>query len=466
MSAAERFSRTRQILYAIGTAGWTATDRIVTTFALYFYLPPAGRGLPPRLEERAVLGMTLFGAIMVLGRIVDSVADPLVAAWSDRHRSPLGRRRVFLLWGAVPLALVTAAIYLPPTHGPSASNALFLALALSGFFFLFTVYVVPYLALIPELAPTPAQRLTLTTQQAFMQLGGAALVMIGAPALISGLGGGVRGFQWAIGALCAVAGALMLLPVAAVDERRYAAPVTGEQPGLLSSLRLTVAHRPFLIYLGGNVAYWFAFNIVSSAALYFTTVLMRADEAFQAVALIATFGVAAASFAPWNLLARRAGKRRALLWAGAGFVAAMVAMALVRDRTTGLLAFALFGAPVGALLVLPNAVLADCADDDRRRTGSRREAMFFGAQGFVLKVNLGVSTAVLAGLMAIFGKDVGNDLGVRLAGPIAAAVVLLGMGCFWMYPEHEVLEPAVASMAQGDPLEGRAGRNQPNLPHP
>ncbi|HEY3216750.1 MAG TPA: MFS transporter [Candidatus Eisenbacteria bacterium] len=452
MTDAQRLPLSRQILYAIGTAGWTATDRLVTSFALFFYLPPAGRGLPARLEERAVLGLTMFGAIMILGRVVDSVADPLVAAWSDRHRSSLGRRRVFLLWGAVPLALVTAAIFVPPTRDPSALNALFLALALAGFFFLFTVYVVPYLALIPELAPTPAARLALTTQQAFMQLGGAALVMIGAPSLVSALGGGTRGYQGAIGATCALAAVLMLLPAAAIDERRHAAPVTGEQPPLWASLRLTLANRPFLLYLGGNIAYWFAFNIVSAAALYVTTVLMRADEAFQSVALIATFGVAAASFVPWNRFAHRAGKRPALLMAGVGFVVAMVAMALVRDRASGLIAFALFGAPVGALLVLPNAALADCTDYDWRRTGSRREAMFFGAQGLLLKVNLGVSSAVLAGLMAIFGKDPGHDLGIRLAGAVAAALVMLGMASFWKYPEDQVLE---ATDVRG-PLPGSA----------
>jgi GPH family glycoside/pentoside/hexuronide:cation symporter len=85
-------------------------------------------------------------------------------------------------------------------------------------------------------------------------------------------------------------------------------------------------------------------------------------------------------------------------------------------------------------------MLADCTDFDARRTGSHREAMFFGVQGFLLKVNLGLSTAFLAALMGWFGKDVGNDLGIRVSGPAAAAIVLLGMWCFWRYPEHEVLE--------------------------
>ena len=83
-------------------------------------------------------------------------------------------------------------------------------------------------------------------------------------------------------------------------------------------------------------------------------------------------------------------------------------------------------------------MLADCVDLDARRTGTRREAMYFGAQGFLLKVNLGLSAAVLAALAGGLGRDVGHDLGIRLAGPVAAAVVLLGIACYARYPEIEV----------------------------
>ena len=65
---------------------------------------------------------------------------------------------------------------------------------------------------------------------------------------------------------------------------------------------------------------------------------------------------------------------------------------LKKDRMSGIAAFALAGVPIGALLVLPNAVLADCTDFDARHTGSRREAMLFGVQGLLLKVRaLGLS---------------------------------------------------------------------------
>ena len=443
-AVADPLSRARLLGYALGAAGWSALDRVIVTFALYFYLPPAGSGLPARLADRVVFGLTAFGVVMVFGRIVDSLADPVVAAWSDRSRARAGRRRAFLAWSALPLAAGTALVFFPPSAGPSVANVVHLALSLGAFFLLFTVYVVPYLALIPELARDPDRRVHLTTLQAYATLIGAAVVMIATPALVGAFGGGPRGFQTAILLTCLFAAAMLALPVAAVDERRLERP-RKRQAGLVESLRLTLRNRPFLWYLGGNIAYWFAFNIVSSGALYYTTVLMRADEAFTAVALAATFAVAAVCFVGWNVLGRRLGRRRALILAGFGFTLSMSLFAFVDSTTSGVLVFALAGVPVAAILVLPNAALADCVDLDARRTGTRREAMYFGAQGFLLKVNLGLSSAVLAALMGAFGRDPGHDLGVRLSGPVAAAVALVGTWCFRRYPEHEVTRPTRAS---------------------
>jgi len=146
----EGLSRSRQWGYVLGTAGWTLVDRIIVGFLIFFYLPPENVGLPTRIDERVFWGVTAFGLIMLLGRIVDSIADPMVAAWSDRTRKPMGRRRVFLAWGALPVAGLAAVLFFPPTTDASTLNMLFLAVTLALFFLAFTVYVAPYLALIPD----------------------------------------------------------------------------------------------------------------------------------------------------------------------------------------------------------------------------------------------------------------------------------------------------------------------------
>ena len=95
----EQFKGIRRLLYNASTAGWSLLDSIFLTFYVAFLLPPKEKiaeGMVAFISNERFLGIfTVLGAVMIFGRIVDAVADPLVAYWSDRSRSALGRRRLF-----------------------------------------------------------------------------------------------------------------------------------------------------------------------------------------------------------------------------------------------------------------------------------------------------------------------------------------------------------------------------------
>ena len=95
------------------------------------------------------------------------------------------------------------------------------------------------------------------------------------------------------------------------------------------------------------------------------------------------------------------------------------------------------GYPVAVLLIVPNVILSELCDADVKKTGERREAMFFGVQGFFMKLNLGVSTAVLALMYSLFGKDISDPLGVRMAPIVGSVVALIGFVVMLKYPEQK-----------------------------
>ena len=108
----------------------------------------------------------------------------------------------------------------------------------------------------------------------------------------------------------------------------------------------------------------------------------------------------------------------------------LVIMIMVTMIVAGLTGF-----PVAVLLVVPNVILSELSDGDFEKTGERREAMFFGVQGFFMKLNLGLSTAALALLYSLFGKDISNSLGVRLTPVVGAVIALVGLVVMTRYPE-------------------------------
>jgi GPH family glycoside/pentoside/hexuronide:cation symporter len=83
---------------------------------------------------------------------------------------------------------------------------------------------------------------------------------------------------------------------------------------------------------------------------------------------------------------------------------------------------------------IDNAIIADVIDHDETITGFRREAIYFGVQGLLLKSGIGVSALILTLLLDVFGKTPAEPLGVTLAGPVAGVIAFIGFLVFLKYP--------------------------------
>lgn len=425
----------RKLLYAAGQGGNVLGDTLIQTFLLRFYLPPDGKG--PELFPETWLGLIpVWLGINVIARIVDSIADPLVASWSDKSRHRLGRRRVFMLWGVAPLAIATAVMFFPPSAEHEAiGNAGFLVVLLCSYFFFFTVYVSPYLALLPEIGKTATERLDLSTFQAIAALIGAAIASMVGPILFFSADGARADIQ-SLAIFCGVTSLiLMVLPILAIDEPKLVAiDETTASPPLMESLKSTLGDPHFRFYLVGTVLFFFGFNIIRAAAPYYVEVSMGQTLDQVPIVMGATFGVAGLSFPLVNLVARKIGKRKTMMLGTAVLIATMSTVPFVSTVASGFVLMGVSGIGVAVLLAIPNALLSDICAANAMRTGKHQEAMFFGAQGFFLKVNLGVSLGLL-GMVLELGKSVSNPVGVQASGPLAAIALALALAAFWRYQD-------------------------------
>jgi GPH family glycoside/pentoside/hexuronide:cation symporter len=436
----------RQLAYACGQAGNVLGESLIATYLLMLYQPPAGAGE----AERSLLPELVWGVIPammltnVVARGIDTFLDPLVANWSDRNQSRLGRRRIFMLVGALPLSLATAGVFFPPSSTPSALNVAFLSVVLTAYYAFFSVYVAPYLALLPEIAAEKSLNVRLSTMMAAFALVGGLVAINGGGAMIAVLGDGdaetrQRSIQITVVVLSIVAFVLLMVPVLFLPERRLVAPARegASHAGLVESLKSTFSDRAFLPYVIGTTLFAFGFNIVRSALPYFVTVLMKQDS--KSPAPIAVFGVAAAAFPVVGVLAARLGKRPVMIVGCLILAASLAGFWFVDGGISGAVLLATSGLGVSVFLAVPNTILSDVCNANAKRTGERREAMFFGAQGFLQKINLGISTGVLGWLLE-FGRSVDDPLGVRLAGPVAAVVLVGAAVVYALYPERRIVD--------------------------
>ncbi|MFP4618902.1 MAG: MFS transporter, partial [Spirochaetaceae bacterium] len=116
---AEKLPFWKKIIYALGQFGWSLASYGVANLLVYFYNPPTQNGGDTRMFPVFIGAAAVIGVAGGISRLFDAITDPIIAGLSDRSESPLGRRRKFLLIGAVPFALLSVLVFVPPIQGPS-----------------------------------------------------------------------------------------------------------------------------------------------------------------------------------------------------------------------------------------------------------------------------------------------------------------------------------------------------------
>ncbi|MFN0036180.1 MAG: MFS transporter [Saprospiraceae bacterium] len=432
------------ILYACGQLGWSLASFAVGNLLVYFYMPPEQGApiFPSFLFQGAVLGvLTLIGILSAGGRVLDGIVDPLVANWSDRKVSHFGKRRWFMLLGAVPFALFATLVFLPPDASESAANLLWLAVAIALYYFFFAFYVIPYNALMAELGHTSQDRMLISTLVSVswalgFVLGNSAYALQG---VFEGMGHTpVRAFQITVALLHVLALVFMLLPAIFLNERRYARQAPSEHT-LRQSLSAVFGNRNFRWFLASFLLYWLALTFIQLGIGFYTTLLLGLDKSMAFTFSLLSFLTSFLLYFPLNLLVKKWGKRRTMLAAYLLFGALFGVVAFVKNIPLpkewllyGLAVAA--AAPLATFGILPNAVIGDEVEREERESGKQLAGMFFGVSAFTMKVGISLANLIFPSLL-LLGKSTENPFGVQCTALAAVVFCLAGWWAFGKYRE-------------------------------
>lgn len=421
-----------KIIYGTGSGGFSLIDRVLITWLFYYYITSPLEGV------EALMPPFAFGIIMFLGRAIDAVADPVIARWSDNYQGKMGRRLPFMLFSGVAYAAVFIALFYPPLAENSPLNSVYLAVMLGLYFTLFTAYVCPYLALLPELARTAKDRVDLATFRAIFMLLGVGVALIGSGILIGMFS--FHGMVW----IMAFFGLIMLYLPVFIKEKDYAEakPAT---LGLAEAIRTTFKNHAFVIYLIGNVTFWLGFNIITLNLPLYVTILLGGTEDDTSIYFGLAFVVALIFFPVVNILSKKIGLKAVMMFALVAFLVLLPFFYFLGQPMLGLtpevfgyILMGLAGLPLAVIFIVPDAIVAEVSDLEIKLSGQRREAMYFGAQGFILKLAMGLSTVITSALLQFFGSTAAEPLGIQLTGPVSAVFIMVGVIVFTRYPEKEV----------------------------
>ncbi|MFQ3547956.1 MAG: MFS transporter [Termitinemataceae bacterium] len=447
----------KKIVYALGQLGWSLASYGAANFLNYFYLPPqeGGAALFPRMIHQGyVIGvLTVIGLILAFGRIWDAVTDPLIAVFSDRNKSKIGRRRFFMSVSVLPFALFSILIFLAPfgtgDQANISANGIWLFVTVTLFYLFMTMYVTPFFAWMSELGHSSNERLELSTMISITWALGA---MIGAqaPALqgmfqAQGLSA-LAAFQAAQGVFALVSFILMVLPIIVIDENRYAESVPCDD-GFFTSIGNVLKDTNFVRFTISDFAYWISLYFINNGLMYYITVLLGLPKEVYSSLFIVMFLVSFAFYVPVNFIARAIGRKRLLVIAFFLFAALFVFCSLfgylpLPPMTQALIAALMAAIPLAIFGILPNAMISDMAEAYAIETGMYKAGVFFGFRTFMSKMGQSVGAILLPSIVMIGaqnGEVVGTS-GVRLTTLFALAFCAIGVILLLLYNEKKVQE--------------------------
>lgn len=434
----------KQLIYAAGMMGWSIMTNIIIVMLPYFYLPPSNAGLTPLVPQLLVFGaFNILSIIAASGRLFDAAYDPFIASISDSSINPKGRRFPIMKWAILPAIIFCSLVFYPLVKGESLQNAWWLVFVLGGFFVSVTTYIIPYNALLAELTHSPEEKVRLST---FQQVGFVLGMILGAFCnniadliqMLFHVTSRAEALQYTIFGLSIFSGIVMALPILFINEREYVQSKPTHIP-LWPAIQNTFKNSNFKYYLISDFTFYTALSLMSSGLLYFVTVLLGLPDS-DGGKFMGLMVVLSLLFYPFiNYGSKKFGKKKLVLFAFGLLSLIFVTIFFLgklpftpTNQMYILVTFASF--PLAALGILPNAILADIAQKDTVETGENHEGMFFAVKYLFVKLGQTIGIAIFA-MLTIYGKDPGNDYGLRLNGVVGFALCLLALVFFTRFRE-------------------------------
>lgn len=434
----EKLSVATKLAFGAGDLGPAMVTAVSGFFLLNFLINVAGLEPGPA------------GTLLLVVKIWDSVNDPLVGWLTDKTKSGMGRRRPWILYGAIPFGLFFFLHWIVPPIGEGLKFWYYLVIALL-LDTAFTVVNVPYTALTAELSLDYDERTSLNSFRFSFSILGGVLSAFGHSQIIGAFENDpFTGYALSIGiwALVSVVGFMAVF--FGVRERGTAGrPNADEGPGFLEGLKVAFSNRAFILVTGIYLFSWLTIQFVQNNLFIYARDWIGIEARQFGFLLLA---IQVSSFIwvlIWARVSERIGKKNVYYVGGTIFLGVLLALFFVQPGQIALV-FVLgvvAGAGLGVGYLIPWSMLPDVIELDELQTGQRREGVFYGffvlLQKFGLSLGLFISGWVLdlAGyIKAVPGQPdpVQPDnvlLALRvLVGPAGAAILLLSFVFVYLYP--------------------------------
>lgn len=390
--------RTQTVSIVAAGAGQNIIYTVVTTFMLLFLLQYA---------DFTPGQIAIATTVIAVTRIVDAIGDPIVGSLIDMTSTRWGKLRPFVLYSAVPVAVLTILLFTVPEGA-----VLYFAIVYVIWGFAYTFCDVPLWGLIGSAFPDSYRRnrvVGLVRAFGAITLG---LATLGLTPLAHALSFSdettAAGWFRAVAVVTAVGMGVYLLAFFNVRERDT--PAARARLNFRQLFGGLFRNGPLLLILLGSVLGFGRF-IVQAGGAVFAVIAYDDESLFTLLGAGIIGGLVLASFVAPLLMRRWSSRTLAIVCGIGGAVVSVLMFAFGFANIVSVLVFmALTGIFIGLFNVLQPTMIADAVDAAEERTGVRNDGISFATLTFTAKVMSALATLVFGLVVAASGYQNGVEV--------------------------------------------------------
>ncbi|HLP05175.1 MAG TPA: MFS transporter [Paludibacter sp.] len=384
-----KLSFKEKVGYSLGDTASHFVWDMVGFWLLFFYTDVYG------------ISAAAAGTIMLVARFWDMAIDPVIGVVSDRTKTRWGKFRPYILFGAVPYAVLAILTFTTPNLGETGK----IIYAGATYVLLMTAYAtinLPYSALGAVMTDDTYERAGLNTYRFIAGFAGQFIVTGMALTLAHFFGNGdkAQGFQYTLFLFAGLSLVFFFITFQTTKERVQ--PPKEQKNSLKEDLGNLFKNPAWIILATVGIVSFIMFAIQNAAIAYYFKYYLGREDNVQLFNVIGTVALIVAL--PLSKpLAKRFGNRNVFI--GSSLISGLFFILIYVPGVHDIIPIYVFNiiakmayAPAVPLLW---TMIADSADYGEWKTGRRATGLYFSAAVFAQKAGWGIGAAIAGWILAM-----------------------------------------------------------------
>jgi GPH family glycoside/pentoside/hexuronide:cation symporter len=416
--------------YGLGDVGNNLLFDMGQIYLLKFYTDSLG--LPA-----AVAGM-----VFLITKIWDGLADIMVGTWID-NRKKIGKRgkfRPFMLYGALPLALITIVSFTTPDFSLT-GKTIWAYCTYMAFGTIYSIFNIPYGSMIPAMTQNAVERSELASFRWAGANTGLLITTVAFMPIVTAFNNLQTGYIVAASVFAFIGLLLQFSCYRGIKERYVIKEPKKEKVSLLTNYKSLFKNAPLLVLSLVNLFTFSAFNVKLAVQVYYCQYTLN-DIALVPYMGFFSIGCVFIGISLVPFIVRRIGKKStyilgSAIWAFADIMAWFFAKDPVTFIAFACLAF--FG--TSFINTLNWALVSDAVEYGEWKTGNRSEGLVYSFFTFSRKLSQALAGFIPGIVLAAVGyvpnavqslKALNGIKGLMFIYPASLAVAtIIAMGVFY-----------------------------------